>query len=205
MVGTTLMEKANRPFFVLIHNLDGPALRSAKQLTALSVLAACPRVHVIASMDHLKALLLFDSAMTRRFGFVYRDLTTYAPYHAETRFEMGNLWKHMSLQGDLGGGKITMRSVQFVLRSLPKNSKDLFKTLAQYQVDNDEGMPEMSLLGACQRQFFAGSLTTFRAQLNEFYDHGVIVKRRCPIEDADVLTIPLDADSLSRLLEEMDE
>lgn len=41
--------------YILIHNIDGPALRNLKAQTILSQLAAIPQIHFVASVDHINA------------------------------------------------------------------------------------------------------------------------------------------------------
>jgi len=43
--------------FLVVHNIDGLALRSAKVQTILSMLACVRGLHIIASIDHVNAHL----------------------------------------------------------------------------------------------------------------------------------------------------
>lgn len=45
------------PLFIIIHNLDGAMLRAEKTQAAIARLASLPRVHVLASVDHINAPL----------------------------------------------------------------------------------------------------------------------------------------------------
>lgn len=42
---------------LLIHNIDGPALRDAESQQYLAQVSCCPQVHVVASVDHVNAPL----------------------------------------------------------------------------------------------------------------------------------------------------
>lgn len=42
---------------LLIHNVDGPALRDAESQQCLAQISCCPQVHVVASIDHVNAPL----------------------------------------------------------------------------------------------------------------------------------------------------
>ncbi|GAA5876353.1 hypothetical protein JCM3774_003732 [Rhodotorula dairenensis] len=53
----------SRPIYVVIHSLDGPALRLPKNLSLLALLAAQPQVHLVASVDHVRSSLLFQTAL----------------------------------------------------------------------------------------------------------------------------------------------
>lgn len=43
--------------YIVIHSIDGLALRSVKTQAILSALAAIPSIHFICSMDHINAPL----------------------------------------------------------------------------------------------------------------------------------------------------
>ena len=60
------------------------ALRSAEVHSLLGELAAIPGIHVIASVDHVNAPLLWDKRTATNFNWVYHDLTTFVPYPRET-------------------------------------------------------------------------------------------------------------------------
>ena len=42
---------------LLIHNVDGPALRDAESQQCLAQISCCPQVRVVASIDHVNAPL----------------------------------------------------------------------------------------------------------------------------------------------------
>ncbi len=65
-------------------------LQSPEAQHLLSELARCPAIRLLASMDHVNAPLLWDRRTAARFNWLYFDVTTYAPYHAEAQ-EMPSL------------------------------------------------------------------------------------------------------------------
>jgi hypothetical protein len=58
---------------LLIHNIDGPALRDAESQQCLAQLSCCPHVHIVASIDHVNAplckFLLFYCIFVKVFLF----------------------------------------------------------------------------------------------------------------------------------------
>ncbi|KAI7903921.1 origin recognition complex subunit 2-domain-containing protein, partial [Cokeromyces recurvatus] len=48
--------------YIVIHNLDGANLRNERAQTILSMLASADNIHLIASIDHINAGLLWDNA-----------------------------------------------------------------------------------------------------------------------------------------------
>lgn len=43
--------------FIIVHNLDAPMLRCEKSQTILSRLASMPKIHLVASVDHINCPL----------------------------------------------------------------------------------------------------------------------------------------------------
>ena len=119
---------AGRRLYLLVLSLDGPALRNARAQAALAALAAAPGIHVLASVDHLNCALLWNSAQTAQYNWVWHDATTLAPFTHETANEA-------SLLGE--AGQPTVRSVGHVLRSLTVNARGVFAVLARYQLEQE--------------------------------------------------------------------
>jgi origin recognition complex subunit 2 len=89
------------PLFLVIHNIDAPALRASKAHAVLSLLALSRNIRVVASVDHINAPLLFptneavarkdfgylgsvkDIPPSRGFAWLWHDLTTLSPYDVE--------------------------------------------------------------------------------------------------------------------------
>lgn len=110
--------------FVVIHSIDCPALRTSRAKSILSLLALTSRIHIIASIDHLNATLIWSSSesttrkssyqhphstssskfseslmVPRGFSWLYHDVTTLSSYD----FELSYI-DHTSLSSAHGGG-----------------------------------------------------------------------------------------------------
>ena len=88
--------------YIVIHNIDAAPLRTAKSKSILALIAHNPRIHIIASIDHLNAPLLWssseifsrksdqiiksDAVPSRGFSWLWHDLTTLATYDFELAF-----------------------------------------------------------------------------------------------------------------------
>ena len=87
--------------YIVIHNIDAAPLRTAKSKSILALVAHNPRIHIIASIDHLNAPLLWssseifsrkpdqvnsDTVPSRGFSWLWHDLTTLAAYDFELAF-----------------------------------------------------------------------------------------------------------------------
>lgn len=55
--------------YLIIHNIDGTMLRGDAAQMALSTLAGTRRIHVVASIDHINAPLLWDHDKLARFNW----------------------------------------------------------------------------------------------------------------------------------------
>lgn len=64
--------------------LTSAGLRSPEEQLWLSRLAQAPAVHLIASIDHTNAALLWDNRIAAAFKWLWVEATSYASYGAET-------------------------------------------------------------------------------------------------------------------------
>ena len=55
-----------RRLFIVLHNIDGAPFHQPKARSILSLLAAQTRIHLVASIDHVRGPLLFTSMMATR-------------------------------------------------------------------------------------------------------------------------------------------
>ncbi|KAG0018171.1 Origin recognition complex subunit 2 [Podila clonocystis] len=202
-------DRAVRKLYLLVHNIDGSGLRSEKAQTALSLLASCPQIHMVGSIDHINANILWDTVKAARFQWCWHELTTFKSYLAETSFENSMMVR----QGELGA-----RGIQFVLASLTSNGKGLFKVLAEHQIQNDRetsgsgsgenknqaemGMAYNALFKKCQENFLVSNAVTFRTQLTEFRDHRIVQSKK-GADGVEILYIPLSANVLEGILDNM--
>ncbi|KAG2180351.1 hypothetical protein INT44_003353 [Umbelopsis vinacea] len=190
--------------YLLIHNIDGANIRNERAQTALSILASCPNIHIIASIDHINAGLLWDSIKISRFNWIWHDATTFDDYLVETSFEN----TLMVRQSELGGS----RGVNYVLASLTSNARGIFKVLAEHQVmemelatmegrgDESVGLTYNAYYTKCREAFFVSNDITFRTQLTEFRDHKIIQSRRT-LDGTEIMYLPLDKSTLTNILE----
>lgn len=200
-------ERIYDKLYLVIHNIDGNNLRNDRTQTALSILAHAPNIHLVASIDHINAPLLWDSIKTSRFNWVWHDATTYDDYIVETSFENTLLVR----TSEMGGA----RGAQYVLRSLTSNARGVFRVLAESQLvememanfDHARGNDSVGLTYSryydkCREGFFVSTDVAFRSQLTEFHDHHIINSKKL-LDGTEVFFIPLDKMTLSGLLDEM--
>jgi origin recognition complex subunit 2 len=127
---------------------------------------------------------------------VWQRATTFAPYHLET----ANVPQLLASKGE----ERHVRGASNVLRSLTSNARDIFRLLAEHQLQHpdEQGWKFHAFYTACREQFFATSEVTLRSHLTEFTDHELTRYKRSN-DGEDLVVIPFAADILGQLLKEI--
>ena len=148
-------DERSRDVYLVVHNLDGPNLRAPKNLSLLALLAAHERVHLLASVDHLRAPLLFPQALaharplphpdSRAFAFVYHEVATLEPYTTEvaasallSRVLPPTVFPRVAAAGSASFSPAT--SAIYVLKSVTVSSQKVFVLLAALQQANTDAL-----------------------------------------------------------------
>lgn len=186
-----------RRLYIVLHNIDGQQLRSSEGQALLGELAAMPRVHLVASVDHVNAPLLWSKREAARFNWVWQEATTFAPYSVET----AHLPQLLASKGE----ERHIRGATNVLRTLTPNARHIFRLLAEHQLSSPDepGMAFHAFYTQCREQFLATSEMTLRSHLTEFVDHELTRTKRGP-DGEDLVVIPFAADVLAQLLKEIE-
>ncbi|XP_039300384.1 origin recognition complex subunit 2 [Nilaparvata lugens] len=191
MLEISLSRKSSPDIFLIVHNLDGVMLQSDKAQSFLSSLARLPKCHLLASIDHINAPLMWDDKKLSNYNFIWEDSTNYNPYFDETSFENSLLVKNT--------GGLVLSSLKSVYQSLTKNGKDIFKLLVEDHLANKKnkkysGLGFSELYWKCRDNFLVSTDLALRSQLTEFLDHQILKWRR----DCDHLFIPIDSTLLEQ-------
>lgn len=195
------LEKDYRDFYIILHNIDGSMLRGDKSQNILSLLSQIPGIHVVASIDHINAMLVWDQSKCSRYNWLWYDVTTFMSYVDETSYENSLLVQQ--------SGSLALSSMTHVLKSLTSNAKSIFLLLCKYQLERKDdntyiGMPLDDLYQRCREGFFVNSDLTLRAQLIEFRDHKLI-KSKQSYDGIEHLLIPIDSPTLTEFVEQQDQ
>ncbi|XP_056393160.1 origin recognition complex subunit 2 [Hyla sarda] len=187
--------------YLLIHNLDSHMLRGDKSQQVLGQLASIPNIHLLASIDHINAPLMWDQSKQSLYNWLWYETTTYSSYIEETSYENSLLVKR--------SGALALSSLTHVLRSLTPNARGIFRLLAEYQMANKDnpsytGLSFQDFYQQCREAFLVNSDLTLRAQLTEFRDHKLIRTKKGP-DGVEYLIIPLDLGTLVDFLEMEDK
>jgi len=190
--------KEQAKLYMVIHNIDGQMLRSKNTQSALGQIASSLNIHLIASIDHINAPLIWDQNCSSLFSWLWYDTTTFEPYGEETSYENSLLVQQ--------SGTLALSSLKHVMRSLTPNAKGIFRLLVDYQMDNENnssytGMSFSDLYSRCRERFLVNSDSNLRAQLTEFKDHKLI-KVKKGFDGIEYLTVTLDSGTLKQFIEE---
>ncbi|RAH75335.1 origin recognition complex subunit 2 [Aspergillus aculeatinus CBS 121060] len=212
------------PITVLINSIDAPSLRRATNQALLARLAATPQINLLATADTPNVLLMWDLNLRDQFNFVFHDCTTFAPFDAEFDVveEVSAL---LGRKGQRVGGK---EGVEFVLKSLPENARNLYQLLLtellslsdEGHLSDDEGeegggggargedaaaaagIEFRALYQKAAEEFIASSEMMFRTLLKEFHDHQMITSRM-DASGMEILGVPLAREEMEGVLEDL--
>ncbi|RFU35834.1 hypothetical protein B7463_g473, partial [Scytalidium lignicola] len=225
-----LEEDRTQYITLVIHSIDGLALRRPQIQIILSRLSSHPQINLVASADHPSFPLLWDSSLRLTYNFLFHDCTTFQPYAVEIDVvdEVHGLLGRNSRRV---GGK---EGVSFVLKSLPENAKNLFRVLIAEQLvvmdENpggievpgdgyddgyddgttrggnsgsiDVGVEYRVLYQKAVEEFICSNDMNFRTLLKEFHDHQMIQSHKDAM-GAEILSVPFRKEELETILEDI--
>ncbi|XP_068427342.1 origin recognition complex subunit 2 isoform X2 [Clinocottus analis] len=176
---------------------NGPMLRGEKTQSALGQLASLPNLHLVASLDHINAPMVWDQFKQSQFNWLWWECVTFQHYTEETSYENSLLVQQT--------GALALSSLTHVLRSLTPNARGIFKLLVNFQLENKDnpsytGLSFQDFYQRCREAFLVNSDLTLRTQLTEFRDHKLIRTRK-GADGVEYLVVAVDASTLMDFLE----
>ncbi|CAB4057248.1 ORC2 [Lepeophtheirus salmonis] len=183
-----IINNLKEPLYLIIHNIDGPNLRGDKVQSVLAQLGAHPHIHIICSIDHINAPLIWDQKKLSKFNFIWYDTTTFLSYTQETLNE---------------NSLMVQQTNALALSSLAAQMINLRQKISESGA-NYSGISFPNLYQRCREAFLVNSDITLRAQLTEFKDHKLIRIKK-GFDGMDHLTIPLNNSTLRDFVDEQKE
>ena len=181
--------------YLVVHNIDGVAMRNAETQSILGELSSFPRVHLIASVDHVNAPLLWSKREAAKFNWIYQKAVTFAPYAKET----ANDPQLLASKGE----ERHVRGAANVLKSLTRNARIIFRIIAEAQIsENGQGLTFPQLFMASRESFLVTAELALRGVLTEFTDHELIRIKKVSDGGEDLITVPMDNAALEQLIED---
>lgn len=163
---------------LVVHNMDGPGLRSDAAQDALAALAAADRIHLIASVDHVLSTALGSSARAAAARWSYVAVPTLAPYVAELDEAPPTLIDT--------GATLTLDAVSAVLDPVP-SIQQTFSILAHAQVSEEDasagGLTFAAYFAAAQEAMVVSAQHDFNSHLKELTSHRLVKTRRAASGD----------------------
>lgn len=207
--------------FIVVHGLDSSYLK--KHLDVLVLLAAQPKLHLIASLDHIRSGLLFPT--TTGFKLLFHEASTLLPFTKNdtlSRLLPPSIFPEANNTSSSATSSLA-QSTTYVLASVPDKAKKLFTLLSTLQLDLSSELP-LATLRALQlsppihlpapivaillstlkskaiEQMFVSSDEQVDTLLGEFMDHSVVRKSVVgPVgaeETGEWVWIPLNVEEL---------
>ena len=164
--------------YVVVHSIDGQALRSEESQALLAEIARIPQIHMVASCSHRNAAVLWDAKKARAFNWAWREAATNISYTHEATDSIHEL---LGCLYETSVGQQGL-SAQLVLGHLTSNAQKLFKLLINYQLDNPRaaGLSFSELYQKARSNFLATSEGSLRKHITEFTTHDLVRKRSGP-------------------------
>jgi origin recognition complex subunit 2 len=78
-----IFSRITTDLFLIIHNIDGQQLRTRMVQSVICRLISHPRIHLVCSLDHINAPLLWDQQCMSNLNPIWFDCTTFLPYTEE--------------------------------------------------------------------------------------------------------------------------
>ncbi|KAL6946378.1 hypothetical protein ACO0RG_000526 [Hanseniaspora osmophila] len=210
---------------VCIHSLDGPQPRRAKFISFLKLLAQINCIALVCSSDHMKLSLLYDHNAAVAFNFVYHDATNYRFYALEHSFQYDSFQtvyhdtQYVLPSASSGGMAVgskkttdnsnTLTGVKYVLDSLTKNSKKMYKLLLETILARKEKQSGRfnkayriefkPFFDLCRDEFIVSNEMALRNMLREYVEHrmaAVTKNKRSGVEAIDVPYSVLEIDMI---------
>ena len=172
--GTRLPEH----LYVLVHGIDGPALRSEAAMSVLAGLAAIPQVHLIASCSHMRTGLLWDATKARQFNWAWVEAHTASHYASESVDSMHELLSRLQDAAHSSQGL----SADLVLQALTSNAKLCYLILVRHQLDKptSAGLAVREWFSICRESWACTNESNLVSYIKEFTDHNMLKKRAGP-------------------------
>ncbi|CAH0479895.1 unnamed protein product [Peronospora belbahrii] len=189
---TKLSTKHTIQIYLLVHSIDGLALRNPEAQTCLSWLAKAPFIAVIASMDHINGPSIWKEEDSLRFEWLCQNVDTFEPYTDEIELRLTTRTKRADASSN---------GVKFILQSLTPTDVATLQELAHQQLAasvtskkrgqkrQDKLAPYQSVYEACRKKLLHSTPLAMKNSVKCLEDHGLL--KQCRVNAVEYLEIPL--------------
>ncbi|EGG03291.1 uncharacterized protein MELLADRAFT_117373 [Melampsora larici-populina 98AG31] len=181
------LNTTHTPICVLIHNLDGRSFRNLRAQSILSMLAAQPNIHLLATIDHIYAPLILPSTLASArpdtsastvghlgigacgYNFLYHHLPTYLPYTFESILDgtLSDLLPSTIFPPTVTGSNTSRSDVR---QNGPATSKSIMHVLSSL---TKKAKSLFGLLAQHQLQAYEGITSAQQITLDQHFKKGI--------------------------------
>ena len=198
----TSAASSQQRLYIVVHDIDGPGLAKIPAQETLCFLASLPGVHMMASVNNIHAPLLWNwtqACNLARYNWAWCEASTYAAYELESLHLYSDANSAAGMSGKVRGAAI-------VLASLPDKTREVFKVLAEHQLDdsNEEKFTGVSFHDYYQEsrtKFLTSSEDNFKTLLHELQDHKILVASK--LRGFDSYRINFNGEQIEKILRDM--
>ena len=201
------LTKAQRPLFIVLHNIDGLGFRNRTVQEALSALVinsgVCGNqsfaIRLVSSVDHVSAsALLWDVQTAANFRWVWKQTDTYRLYTEEIARGL-DVFRRRSVKSKTGQAIIREECFADVLSTLAPRHTEVLQIIANFQKDMPgDVVPYKQVLQKALEKCAVTGDTPLRNLLTELIDHGLVEKGRD--RQKEWLQVPYSEEKLDEIL-----
>ena len=171
---------------LIVHSLDGYALRNLEFQRCLSILSTARFIHVLASIDHINSPSMWLESDLERYQWVYHQLDSDSPYDQEIA------WQSSTSQKET---KQSFTGIRYILQSLAPKDVSILRCIARIQWAAATSTTRSTQVFAeyhkvykeAAKELLVRSYGAFNSSIKTLKDHGLVCHRQMRgIEQLDI-------------------
>lgn len=180
--------------YLVVHSIDGVAMRTPEIQTCLSWLATASFVNVVASIDQINGTSLWKEEDSLRFRWISQVINTCLPYSDEIELRLSKQSKTTD-QSSSG--------IKFILQSLTPTDVATLQVIAQHQLaavasasktttarrKPDAHADYQKVYDVCRKKLLHATILAMKNSIKCLEEHGLVKLLR--VRNVEKLTIPL--------------
>ncbi len=165
--------------YIVVHSIDGDALRSPESQRVLAIIASNPSVSLFASCESVNTPLLWSENMLGKFRWTYHHVPTYQSHHDTEQYAYYNKLKKISAQNKNAATatkKLSLITFKIIVALLSPAHRSVLNILcAAIKKNNYSGNQYFDdILATCKSRLIVNGAADLNKLLNELIDHGVV-------------------------------